>query len=102
MNFALYFIAVGRRSLKPLYRSPRAALFLLILAIVVAIVCIELLPAQPGIRRQDAFVPAFPRQFDDDRQRLWPSPITPGSVHPSCCCWRRVSSAARRRPPRRH
>lgn len=58
MNFTLYFVAVGRRSLKPLYRSPELRFFLLILAIVVAIVCIELYRSgMYGVK--DAFVHGF-------------------------------------------
>ena len=58
VNFTLYFVAVGRRSLKPLYRSPELRFFLLILAIVVAIVCIELYRSgMYGVK--DAFVHGF-------------------------------------------
>ncbi|CAI0782808.1 TrkH family potassium uptake protein [Serratia quinivorans] len=42
VNFTLYFVAVGRRSLKPLYKNPELRFFLLVLSIIVAIVCFEL------------------------------------------------------------
>lgn len=79
VNFTLYFVAVGRRSLKPLYRSPELRFFLLILAIVVAIVCIELYRSgMYGVK--DAFVHGFfltSSMMTDNGSRL---PITPDPV----------------------
>ncbi|BEO78375.1 trk system potassium uptake protein [Serratia marcescens] len=42
VNFTLYFVVVGRRSLKPLYRNTELRFFLLVLSIIAVIVCIEL------------------------------------------------------------
>ncbi|HDJ1438766.1 TPA: potassium transporter TrkG [Serratia rubidaea] len=42
INFTLFFVAVSRRSLKPLLRNPELRFFLLILSIIVTIVVIEL------------------------------------------------------------
>ncbi|HEI8865465.1 TrkH family potassium uptake protein [Serratia sp. AKBS12] len=58
VNFTLYFVAVGRRSFRPLYRNPELRFFLLILSIVVAIVVVELYRA--GMYgAKDAFVHGF-------------------------------------------
>lgn len=99
MNFTLYFVAVGRRSLKPLYRSPELRFFLLILAIVVAIVCIELYRSgMYGVK--DAFVHGFfltSSMMTDNGTAI--ADYTRIRPIPSCCCWRRVSSAAASAPP---
>ncbi|WP_273867504.1 TrkH family potassium uptake protein [Serratia odorifera] len=58
VNFTLYFVAVGRRSFKPLYRNPELRFFLLILSIVVAIVVVELYRADM-YGAKDAFVHGF-------------------------------------------
>lgn len=42
INFTLFFVAVSRRSLKPLLRNPELRFFLLILSIIAAIVVFEL------------------------------------------------------------
>ncbi|MHC5175413.1 TrkH family potassium uptake protein [Serratia rhizosphaerae] len=42
INFTLFFVAISRRSLKPLLRNPELRFFLLVLAIIVAIVVAEL------------------------------------------------------------
>ncbi|MFI8418041.1 TrkH family potassium uptake protein [Serratia sp. NPDC078593] len=58
VNFTLYFVMVGRRSLKPLYRNSELRFFLLILSIVVAIVVAELY--RSGMYgAKDAFVHGF-------------------------------------------
>ncbi len=58
VNFTLYFVAVGRRSLKPLYRNPELRFFLLVLSIIVAIVCFELY--RSGMYgAKDSFVHSF-------------------------------------------
>lgn len=99
VNFTLYFVAVGRRSLKPLYRSPELRFFLLILAIVVAIVCIELYRSgMYGVK--DAFVHGFfltSSMMTDNGTAI--ADYTRIRPIPSCCCWRRVSSAAASAPP---
>lgn len=42
VNFTLYFVAAHRRSLMPLYKNPELRFFLLILGIVMAVVCTQL------------------------------------------------------------
>ncbi|PVZ87941.1 potassium transporter TrkG [Serratia sp. S1B] len=46
VNFTLYFVAAQRRSLMPLFKNPELRFFLLILAIVMAIVCTQLVNSE--------------------------------------------------------
>ncbi|MFZ1872322.1 MAG: potassium transporter TrkG, partial [Chania sp.] len=58
VSFTLYFVAAQRRSLKPLYQNPELRFFLLALAIVMALVCLQLFSSKMyGVK--DAFVHGF-------------------------------------------
>lgn len=58
VNFTLYFVAAQRRSLQPLYKNPELRFFLLALAIVMALVCIQLFSSKM-YGAKDAFVHGF-------------------------------------------
>ncbi|WP_428241442.1 TrkH family potassium uptake protein [Gynuella sp.] len=46
LNFSLYFLALHRRSLRPIFQNSEARFFMLIISLVITLVCVELVRTQ--------------------------------------------------------